>query len=56
MGWTLYFLAKNPEVQAKLRRQIQSVVGDDRVVTPAHISEMPYLRNCVKETLRCDSQ
>ena len=52
MGWTLYFLARNPEVQEKLRSEVQSVVGTEEVVTPIHINKMPYLRNCFKETLR----
>ena len=54
MGWTLYFLARNPEVQEKLRSEVQSVVGTEEVVTPIHINKMPYLRNCIKETLRYD--
>ena len=52
LGWTLYLLANNPEVQEKLRREVQSVVGSEEIVTTSHISNMPYLRNCIKETLR----
>ena len=50
--WCLYNLATNPEVQIKLRNEIMKVVGDNEIVTPAYIHSMPYLRNCVKETLR----
>ena len=39
-------------MQEKLRREVQSVVGSEEIVTPSHISNMPYLRNCIKETLR----
>ena len=52
LSWTLYNLATNPEAQERLRREVQGVVGSSDVVTPDHISKMPYLHNCVKETLR----
>ena len=50
--WCLYCLATNPEVQVKLRDEVMQVVGDNEIVTLAHIHSMPYLRNCIKETLR----
>ena len=52
LSWCLYLLANNPEVHQKLREEVKSVLGSDRVVTPDHINHMPYLRNCIKETLR----
>ena len=48
----MYCLARNPEVQEKLRSEVMSVVGEEKVVTPVHINNMPYLRQCIKETLR----
>lgn len=52
LGWVLYCLATNPEAQERLRQEVQSVVGSDSVVTPAHIDHMLYLRNTIKETQR----
>ena len=52
LAWALYSLTTNPEAQEKLRSEIQRVVGTDQIVTPAHINEMTYLRNVLKETQR----
>ena len=52
LAWALYCMAINPEQQDKLRAEICGVVGTADVVTPEHISNMPYLKGCVKETLR----
>ena len=51
-AWALYMLATNPGVQERLRSEVRKVVGPDDIVTPDHISKMPYLRDTVKETLR----
>ena len=48
----LYSMANNPDVQNKLREEVQRVVGSDEVVTPQHIREMNYLRDCIKEVQR----
>ena len=53
LSWALYCLAINPEVQEKLRSEVQAVVGSDELVTPEHIARMPYLHDCIKETQRC---
>lgn len=50
--WTLYSLATNPDVQNKLRDEIQQAVGPDNIVTPTHINQMPYLRDCIREAQR----
>ena len=52
MAACLYCLANNPDVQDKLKEEVQRVVGDDEIVTPQHIQEMHYLRDCIKETSR----
>ena len=52
LAWTLYSLGCNPEVQEKLRGEVQSVVGSDSTVTPEHIQRMPYIKDCIKETMR----
>lgn len=51
-AWALYLLATNPDVQERLRSEVQKVVGSEDTVTLDHISKMPFLRDTVKETLR----
>ena len=50
----LYSLANNPDVQEKLREEVQRVVGEDAVVTPQHIQDMHYLRDTIKESMRSE--
>ena len=49
--WVMAELILNPEVQLKLQREIDSVVGK-RTVTDADVAGLPYLQSVVKETLR----
>ncbi|EDV28482.1 uncharacterized protein TRIADDRAFT_19239 [Trichoplax adhaerens] len=50
--WTLYNLGKNPRVQDKLRSEVRSIMKDSKEPDANLIEKMPYLRSCVKETLR----
>lgn len=52
MAGCCYSLARNPEVQERLREEVQRVVGDETLVTPKHIQDMHYLRDTIKETMR----
>ncbi|XP_059155835.1 probable cytochrome P450 12d1 proximal, mitochondrial [Physella acuta] len=47
-----YNLATNPDKQEKLRQEIHDVIGHDGPVTPQAISEMTYLKACLKESFR----
>ncbi|KAI3686730.1 hypothetical protein L1987_80414 [Smallanthus sonchifolius] len=49
--WAMYELAKNPKIQDRLYRDIQSVCGTDKV-TEEHISQLPYITAIFHETLR----
>ena len=55
LAWACYYLAKHPEIQDKLREEIEDVVGDD---DPDHkfsydeIQQMQYLDQVISETLR----
>ena len=50
--WTLYSLARNPDVQKQLYEEVSSVLQPDELATPATLQKMPFLRGCIKETLR----
>ena len=52
MAACLYSLGTHAEVQEKLRREVQDVVGEEELVTPQHIQNMHYLRDVIKETMR----
>ena len=45
-------LANYPDVQEKLHKEVDQVIGQDRRVTFADREEMPYTRACIFELLR----
>jgi cytochrome P450 family 4 len=49
--FTLYLIAKHPEVQEKLNKEIQEVLGD-RELTFNILNEFKYLELVIKESLR----
>jgi cytochrome P450 len=51
LTWTWYLLAKHPEVAARVREELQRVVGGGRVGLE-HLSELTYLESVIKESLR----
>ncbi|KAH8277680.1 hypothetical protein KR018_003469, partial [Drosophila ironensis] len=52
MTLTLYELARNVELQERLRQEITEFFGDDDHISYERIQEMPYLSKVVNETLR----
>lgn len=55
--WLSYFLAQNPIVQQRLRDEIRSrlpspLAGEGHSPTAEDFSALPYLRDCIRETLR----
>ncbi|KAL1841119.1 hypothetical protein VTJ49DRAFT_7397 [Mycothermus thermophilus] len=52
LSWTIYELARHPEVVEKLRAEILSVVGPTRAPTYDDLKSMKYLQNVMNETLR----
>lgn len=55
MAWTLYELARNPQVQEKLRAEVEAAFGDSDDLTWEKVEKMHYLENVVKESLRLHS-
>lgn len=51
LSWTLYLLAKNPDVEERLRAEIAAVAGD-RLPEAQDLRRLPYAEAVVKETLR----
>lgn len=51
LTWTLFCLAQSPETLAKLRAEIDEVLGD-RVPGLEDIVRLPYTRMCLSESLR----
>eukprot|EP00246_Nothoceros_aenigmaticus_P014460 TRINITY_DN5497_c0_g1_i1.p1 TRINITY_DN5497_c0_g1~~TRINITY_DN5497_c0_g1_i1.p1 ORF type:complete len:377 (-),score=45.28 TRINITY_DN5497_c0_g1_i1:431-1522(-) len=52
MEWTMSEVLRHPEIYAKVRAELDAVVGKERLVTEADIPDLPYLRAVVKEGLR----
>ena len=50
--WVLYNLARHPEVQENLYKEVTSVLGKDGDVTPGSLAKLSYLKACVKESAR----
>lgn len=49
--WTLYSLARNPDITARVRAEIDAVCGDD-LPTDAALREQTYLRQVIEEAMR----
>jgi cytochrome P450 family 6 len=48
MSFTLYLLAKNPECQERVRREIKEVKAKHGDITYQALKEMTYLDCCLK--------
>ncbi|XP_025787945.1 1,25-dihydroxyvitamin D(3) 24-hydroxylase, mitochondrial [Puma concolor] len=50
--WILYNLSRNPRVQQKLLKEIQSVLPENQMPRAEDLRNMPYLKACLKESMR----
>ncbi|XP_058670830.1 1,25-dihydroxyvitamin D(3) 24-hydroxylase, mitochondrial [Ammospiza nelsoni] len=50
--WALYNLSRNPHVQQKLFQEIQRVLGAQQSPSAESLRNMPYLKACLKESMR----
>ena len=48
----LLFMVRHPEIQQKARREIDGVVGSDRLPTIDDRDKLPYVRSILTEALR----
>lgn len=52
LGWTLYMLASNPEIQSKLARELQEAFGEEPPHEASELKRCPYLFKVIEESLR----
>ncbi|KAJ8401361.1 hypothetical protein AAFF_G00385920 [Aldrovandia affinis] len=52
MLWAIFNFSRNPCAQARLLQEIQAVVAVDQSPSAEHIKRMPYLKACLKESMR----
>nr|BAJ09387.1 p-coumarate 3-hydroxylase homolog [Scutellaria baicalensis] len=50
--WAMAEMVRNPRVQQKVQEELDRVVGRDRLMTEADISNLPYLQCVIKECYR----
>ncbi|NWI49447.1 CP24A protein, partial [Calyptomena viridis] len=50
--WALYNISRNPSVQQKLFQEIQSVLAPNETPSAEKLKNMPYLKACLKESMR----
>ncbi|XP_067856922.1 1,25-dihydroxyvitamin D(3) 24-hydroxylase, mitochondrial [Heptranchias perlo] len=50
--WAIFNLSRNPSVQDKLNEEILSVLSKNQAPTAEDIKKMPYLKACLKESMR----
>uniref|UniRef100_A0A8C9YQZ7 Cytochrome P450, family 24, subfamily A, polypeptide 1 n=1 Tax=Sander lucioperca TaxID=283035 RepID=A0A8C9YQZ7_SANLU len=52
MLWAIFNLSRNPGAQRKLLEEIREVVAPNQDPCGEHIKSMPYLKACLKESMR----
>lgn len=52
MEWALSLLLNSPETLKKAQVEIDERVGSDRLISESDLSQLPYLRSVINETLR----
>ena len=50
--WTLYMLAKHPDVAAKCRQEVANVLGEHDEITYEMLNDLRYTTQVIKETMR----
>ncbi|XP_056404656.1 1,25-dihydroxyvitamin D(3) 24-hydroxylase, mitochondrial isoform X3 [Hyla sarda] len=50
--WAIFNISRHPNIQKKLYDEIQSILSPEQVPTAEDIRNMPYLKACLKESMR----
>ncbi|XP_043945973.1 1,25-dihydroxyvitamin D(3) 24-hydroxylase, mitochondrial [Protopterus annectens] len=50
--WAIFNLSRNPDAQEILFREIEDVLPENQIPTAEDIKRMPYLKACLKESMR----
>lgn len=53
MSWFFLEMAMHPDIQARAQKELDDVVGQDRLPSFADYQHLPYIQAIVKEVLRC---
>lgn len=56
MLWAIFNLSRNPEAQQRLLEEITEVVPANENPSGEHIKSMPFLKACLKESMRYSAQ
>ncbi|KAL1532388.1 unspecific monooxygenase [Salvia divinorum] len=52
LEWIMHELISHPDKMAKVKAELKSVMGEEKVVDESKMSKLPYLQAVVKESLR----
>lgn len=52
LGWTLYLLAQNAEVDERLYREIETAITGRSRFEPSDLDRLPYAKSVITETMR----
>ncbi|CAD5227519.1 unnamed protein product [Bursaphelenchus xylophilus] len=55
MTWALAYLIRYPEVQAKIRQELDTVIRNGNVVRIADRTQLPYIQAVIMEIQRCSN-
>ncbi|XP_030068698.1 1,25-dihydroxyvitamin D(3) 24-hydroxylase, mitochondrial isoform X2 [Microcaecilia unicolor] len=50
--WVIFHISRNPPVQKKLLEEIQRVLAPDQMPSAEALKRMPYIKACLKESMR----
>lgn len=51
--WAIVYLIRNPDIQTRMRKEIESLVGSSQLPRMQHRQELPYTEAVLTETQRC---
>ncbi|MBN3283671.1 CP24A protein, partial [Polyodon spathula] len=52
MLWAIFNLSRNPQAQARLNKEVLKVLPDGQAPTVMDINKIPFLKACLKESMR----